>query len=114
MVWWFFTVAYNLELFGGRFHNTPSLALGWGSVSLGGYYLQSLAVTPQILIISLIISYVAGRGRDLYEAAKPVCKDRNPSAKEENRFAWTLLKTHILFMNILAVAKLTWKLLAQS
>lgn len=112
VVWGFFAVAYDLELFNGRLHNTPSLALSWGSVCLGSYYLQSLTITPQILILSLITGCIAGRGRDLYEVAKPVCKDKNPAPNEASRFAWTLLKTQILFIDLLAMIKLMYRLLA--
>ncbi|UCH37662.1 MAG: hypothetical protein JSV76_00305 [Candidatus Bathyarchaeota archaeon] len=51
VVWGIITITYDLELFDGRFHNTSSLAVSWASVCLGGYYLQSLTVTPQILLI---------------------------------------------------------------
>lgn len=112
LVWGFFALAYDLELFNGRFHNTPALALSWGSICLGSYYLQSLAITPQILILSFITGYIAGYGRDLYEVAKPVCKDKNPSSHEAGQFSWTLLKTLILFVDILAMTMLTHRLLA--
>lgn len=112
VVWGFLTIAYDLELFNGRFHNTPSLALGGGSICLGSYFLQSLAITPQILIISLIIGCITGRGRDLYEVAKPVIKDKNPFSQKANQTAWILLKTQIFFMNILAMTKLMFKLIA--
>ena len=111
VVWVFFTIAYDLELFNGRFHNTPSLALSWGSVCLGSYYLQSFTITPKILIVSLINGCLAGYGRNLYEVAKPFCKDKNPFSSEASRFAWTLLKKQILFVDILAVVMLTLKLL---
>jgi len=112
VAWGFFVIAYDLELFDGRFHNTPSLALSGGSICLGSFYLQSLAVTPQALILTLIISAIAGYGRDLYEVAKPVCKDRSPSAHETSRFAWTLLKSQILFLDILVITMFMRRLLA--
>lgn len=112
VVWGFFAIAYDLELFDGRFHNTPSLALSWGSICFGSYYLQNLTVTPQILILSLITGCVAGHGRGLYEVAKPVCKDKNSSSNETGQIAWTLLKTQILFINILATTLLMYRLLA--
>lgn len=111
-VWGFFAMAYDLELFNGRFHNTSSLSLSWGSVCLGSYYLQALAITPQILVLSLITGYIAGRGRALYELAKPFCKDKSPSSHEASRLAWRLLKTQILFMDFLAMTMLTYRLLA--
>ena len=111
-VWGFFAVAYGLELFDGRFHNTPFLALSWGSVCLGSYYLQSLTITPQILMVSLIAGCIAGRGRELYEAAKPVYRDKDPSAHEASR-STRILKVLILFIDIIAMTMLTYKLLFQ-
>ena len=112
LIWGLFAIAYDLELFGGRFHNTSSLAISWGSVCLGSYYLQSLAITSQILTLSFIVGYIAGYGRDLYEVAKPVCKDKSPSAHKASRFSWTLLKASILFVDVYAVTILAHRLLA--
>lgn len=101
--WVVFTLTYDLELFNGRFHNTISLALSWGSVCLGSYYLQNLTITAQSLIVSSLISCISGQGRNLYELAKPVCKDRNPLSSEASRFAWTLLKILIVFVNLYSI-----------
>ena len=111
LVWSFFAITYDLELFNGFFHNTPSLALSWGLVCLGSYYLQSLKITPQILIISLVNGCIAGYGRELYEVAKQYSKDNDPFSSEENRFAWALLQRQILIINIIALALLTYRLL---
>jgi len=111
-VWGFVTVAYDLELFNGRLHNTVSLALGGGSICLGSYCLQSLTITPQVLVIAIIVCCIAGQGRNIYEAAKPVCKDNIRSPHETSRFAWALLKTLILFVNIVAITSLTYRILA--
>ncbi len=112
LAWGFFAVAYDLELFKGRFHNTSTLAVSWGSICLGSYYIQSLTITPQILVLSFIVGYIAGYGRDLYEVAKPVCKDKNPSPHSASRFSWKLLKASILFVDIYAATLLTHRLLA--
>ena len=110
IVWSFFTVTYDLELFHGFFHNSPSLALSWGCVCLGSYYLQSLRITPQILIISLVYGSIAGYGRELYELAKPFSKDNDPFASEESRYASSLLQRQILIINMIAIFLLTYRL----
>jgi hypothetical protein len=110
-IWEFFAIAYDLELFKGFFHNTPSLALSGGSVCLGSYYLQNPSITPQILIISLLTGCIAGQGRNLYEVAKQVCKDKTPLPHKASQFAWTLLKSQILFMDFFAVTMLILKIL---
>jgi hypothetical protein len=112
IVWDFFAIAYDLELFNGLFHNTPSLALSWGSVTLGSYYLHHLRINTQILIVSIITSYIAGFGRNLYEVAKPFSKDKDPNARAVNRVAWGLLKRQILFINVLALTMVTYRLLS--
>lgn len=110
-VWGFITVAYDLELFDGRFHNTSSLAVGWASVCLGSYYLQSFTMTPQILLVSLCTGVMAGQGRDLYQKAKNVVKNKNPYAAKASHFAWTLLKAVIAFIDIIAFTLLMFRLL---
>jgi hypothetical protein len=111
LIWSFFAIAYDLELFNGLFHNTPSLAISWGFVCLGSYYLQSLTITPQIIIISLVNGGIAGYGRELYEVAKPFGKDNDPFSSSESRVAWTLLHRQILIVNIIALTMLTYRLL---
>lgn len=106
VVWEFFAIAYDLELFNGFFHNTSFLAFSGGSVCLGSYYLQNPSITPQILIISLVTSCIAGQGRDLYEAAKQVCKDKTPFPSKASQFAWNLLKSQILFMDVFSITML--------
>jgi hypothetical protein len=111
LVWSFFAISYDLELFNGFFHNTPSLAMSWGFVCLGSYYLQSLQITPQILILSLVNGCIAGYGRELYEVAKPYGKDNDPFSSSESRLAWTLLQRQILIINIIALTLLTYRFL---
>ena len=105
-IWAFFSLAYDLELFNGRFHNTRSLAISWGSVCLGSYYLQSLTLTPSALLLSIINGCAAGCGRELYEEAKPFYKDKDPRSLQASKSAWTLLKMQILSIDLYAVAKL--------
>ena len=49
----FFLFAYNLELFGGRFHNNHSTVLSWGILPVfAGSVIQTNSISPESLIIS--------------------------------------------------------------
>jgi 4-hydroxybenzoate polyprenyltransferase len=111
IVWGFITITYDLELFNGWFHNTSSLAVSWATVCLGSYYLQSLTVTPHILLVSLCTGIIAGQGRDLYQVAKDVVKNKNPHATKTSHFAWADLKTLIAVIDGIAITMLTFRLL---
>ncbi len=46
--------AYNLELAGGRFHNTATFALAWGAFpAFTGYFFESLRVRPAGVLIAV-------------------------------------------------------------
>ena len=46
--------AYNLELFGGRFHNAATVAVTWGAFpAFTGYFFQSLTVRPPGILAAL-------------------------------------------------------------
>lgn len=50
----FIILAYNKEIFHGRFHNAWTFALGWGGIpTLGSYYLQTLTISIAALLLSL-------------------------------------------------------------
>lgn len=111
-IWVFVALAYDLELFGGRFHNSGSLAVCWGSVCLGSYLIQSLTVSLPILVASFLVGCIAGHGRGLYEVAKPFSKDKSPVAHGTSRLSWLLLNALILFVDAYAGAMLVRRLLA--
>jgi len=49
----FLLVAYNLELFGGRFHSDAWFALAWGAFpALTGYWINALNITVQAVIVA--------------------------------------------------------------
>lgn len=49
----FLVVAYNLELFGGRFHSDLWFALAWGGFpAFTGYFVQALTVRPAGLLVA--------------------------------------------------------------
>lgn len=109
VVWSFLTLTYDLELFNGRFHNTSFLAISWGSICFGSYFIHNQTVTPSILIVSFIAGCIAGQGRNLYEMAKPFCKDKNPHSNTNSHNAWIFLKILIMFIDIVAVSLLVFR-----
>ncbi len=55
----FFLFAYNLELFGGKFHNNPSTILSWGILPVfAGSVIQSNSITTETIIIAIITGLV--------------------------------------------------------
>jgi len=49
----FLVVAYNLELFGGRFHSDLWFALAWGAFpALTGYWVQALELKPAGVLVA--------------------------------------------------------------
>jgi hypothetical protein len=49
----FIVVAYNLELFGGRFHGDAWFALAWGAFpAFTGYYVNALTVRPAGILVA--------------------------------------------------------------
>lgn len=59
----FFVTAYNLEIWGGTFHNTHWFGISWGCLPLlGSYYLHSLSVDTgwiPAIIMSIFAYFVA-------------------------------------------------------
>ena len=55
----FFLFAYNLELFGGRFHNNPSTIFSWGILPVfAGSVIQTNSITFETIIYSAIAALV--------------------------------------------------------
>jgi hypothetical protein len=49
----FIVVAYNLELFGGRFHSDAWFALAWGAFpALTGYWINALELRPEGVLVA--------------------------------------------------------------
>lgn len=52
----FVILAYNMELFGGRFHNATTFALGWGGIpTLGSFFLQNLTMSVVAILVGSAI-----------------------------------------------------------
>jgi len=55
----FFLFAYNLELFGGKFHNNISTIFSWGILPVfAGSVIQTNSITFETLVIAVITSVV--------------------------------------------------------
>lgn len=52
----FVILAYNMELFKGRFHNANTFALGWGGIPpLGSFFLQTLTISVAAILVAAAI-----------------------------------------------------------
>jgi len=67
----FLALAYNLELFGGRFHNDLWFAISWGAFpALTGWLAQSQSIRPQALLVAFACLLVSLAQRRLSTPAR--------------------------------------------
>jgi hypothetical protein len=63
--------AYNLELFGGRFHNDTWFAVAWGGFpAFTGYFVNSLAIRPSGLLVTAACCLLSTAQRRLSTPAR--------------------------------------------
>ena len=56
----FFLLAYNLELFKGKFHNNATFVLSWGILPvLAGSIIQTNSISIEVLIVSMLAGGVS-------------------------------------------------------
>lgn len=75
----FFVTAYNLEIWGGTFHNTHWFGISWGCLPLlGSYYLNSLSVDHGWIpaIIMSIFAYFIAR-HEIWSYGNCLCTKSN-------------------------------------
>jgi hypothetical protein len=104
----FIILAYDLELFGGAFHNAATLGISWGLVFLGGYYLQDTTFSPMMLLVTGLICVCSMQGIELYEKGKSFGKDgiyTDPQA----RSAWETLMIGILTVDAVTVVFVAYR-----
>lgn len=95
----FFLFAYNLELFGGKFHNKKSTVFSWGILPVfAGSAIQSNSISLETIIISAItasITYVLIKNSRPYK----ILKQTNGSIKEikEREIVLKLLSIGVIF-----------------
>jgi len=52
----FVILAYNMEPFKGRFHNSWTFALGWGGIpTLGSFFLQTLTINLAAILVAVAV-----------------------------------------------------------
>ena len=62
----FLVCAYNLELFGGRFHSDRWFALAWGAFPLlTGYFIEAQKVTLEALLAAAFAAWLSSAQRSL-------------------------------------------------
>ncbi len=83
----FFLFAYNLELFGGKFHNKKSTIFSWGVLPVfAGSAIQTNSITIEALIISgiaAVITYILIKNSRPYKILKQKNGDINEIKKKE-------------------------------
>ncbi len=83
----FLALAYNLELFAGRFHNDTWFALAWGGFpAFTGYFANALAITPAGLLIAGACCLTSVAQRRLSTPARDL-RRRTASVEGTQRFA---------------------------
>lgn len=93
----FFLFAYNLELFGGKFHNNISTVISWGILPVfAGSAIQTNSISIETIILSVIaagITYLLITTSRKYKALK---KDNIDATKIKNKE--TILKAITLIV----------------
>src|SRR3954452_15927142 len=83
----FIVVAYNLELFGGRFHSDFWFAAAWGAFpALTGYWVNALAVTVQGVLVTAACFVLSVAQRRLSTPAREL-RRRTVSVSGEQQLA---------------------------
>jgi hypothetical protein len=111
----FFILVYNMELFGGRFHNPVWFGISWGGLTtFAGYFVQSVALSIPPLIASAMASLIGISIVSLTHMFRPdVLKKRFETARPEDllafsrysrKTAWTIAQLECYAMMILAMA----------
>ncbi len=67
----FFAISYNLEMFGKKLHVYWVFSLSWGILPLiTGYFVNSLSITPGIILVSIAAGLLTYVQRDLSTSAR--------------------------------------------
>jgi hypothetical protein len=118
----FFILAYNLELFGGRFHNVGWFGVSWGGLTtFAGFYIQSPTITFKPLLASLMaallgisIVLLTHRFRP-QQLSNKLCTVPNSELIEFSRYArkavWTVVQLECCAMIALAIGLIIPKLI---
>jgi hypothetical protein len=118
----FFIIAYNLELFSGRFHNAGWFGISWGGLTtFGSYFVQAQTLNIPVLVVSVMstlvgvsIVYLTHKFRP-EELSKNTEIAQSPDLKAYSRYsrrtAWVIAKIECYAMIALAVGMIIPKVL---
>lgn len=117
----FFIFAYNLELFGGRFHNAIWFGLSWGGVStLGGYYVQATTLDISPILVSAMASLFSIGILELTHKFRPEELSKKLTgirqvdlveySRQTRKIAWAIARTQCYAMILLAIGLIISKL----
>ena len=99
----FFLLAYNLELFGGRFHNDFWFALSWGALPVMAGYLIQGGVPGALATAAAAGAFIASRAEiRLSRPYKQLKKSGSPAKALENRLKILSLSTIAFSVCLLA------------
>ncbi len=119
----FFILAYNLELFGGRFHNAAWFGISWGGLStFSGYFVQSASLNISSLVVSAMASLFSVGILFLTHKFRPLelskqfewkipASDLGDYSRLTRRVAWTIVRIECYSMVLLAVGLIIPKII---
>jgi hypothetical protein len=94
-------MAYNLELWGEKFHSPIWFGIGGGALPyLGSYFLQSLTITTFSVLMAIAIGIQATYIIIFYESAK---------VERTRALAWNALKGVVIIWDLVALAMLAMR-----
>ena len=110
----FFLIAYNLELFGGRFHNDFWFAVSWGALPvLAGYVLQTNAVSAAALLVAAamaLLSLVEIKASRPYKELKRAVAGGQETDRMQISHLEAILKSVSFGVILLGAGLLAWRL----
>ena len=99
----FFLFAYNLELFGGKFHNNPSFVISWGVLPVfAGSAIQTNTISVETIVFSVIaglVSYILIVTSRKYKSLKQ--QNANYEAYYKKEIILKIISSVIIFGTIL-------------
>ena len=116
----FVILAYNQELFHGRFHNGIFFSLGWGGIPvLGSYYLQTISISPVALLTaaatisySLAIWTLTHEFRPEIENVKKILGQNNEALtirKSAKRTIWKITRILCYSLTLFTIAFVVYR-----
>jgi hypothetical protein len=109
----FFVLAYNLEWFGGRFHDDRWFAVSWGGLPvLAGYILQTNAIALPVLLAAIstaLLSLVEIKASRPYKKLKRVQAAGEAADSGQIQTLEAILKSISLGVILLGLSLAAWR-----